>query len=51
VVGGNFGLTISMAAMVVIRDTGAKSFTGSKRRLRYRLALMPCVPLVPYSSV
>jgi hypothetical protein len=37
--------------IVVIRDTGMKSLTGSKRRLRYRLALMPCVPLVPYSSV
>ena len=30
---GSSGLTISIAAISVIRDTGAKSVTGSKRRL------------------
>jgi hypothetical protein len=44
---GRSTLTKSIAAISVIRDTGAKSRTGSKRRLPYRLRLIACVPLVP----
>ena len=48
---GSSGFTNSIAAISVIRETGAKSLTGSKRRFVYSAGLIACVPLVPYSSV
>jgi len=46
-VAGKSALTNSIAAISVMRETGAKSLTGSKRRLPYRAWLIAWVPLVP----